>query len=107
QAASSSRNGSTASRKRGVSPLMKAALSQSSTGVSQSHQGPRRTTRVNAPMNATRHRIQKLNTPIRAVGIGMSSDDAEIFQAEAPSSSSRRRLLSYRTTSGEVGWAEM
>jgi hypothetical protein len=101
------KKGSTASRKRGVSKLMNAELSQSSTGVSQSHHGPRRARPVNAPPTARRQRSQKLTTPMRAVGIGISSEDAEIFQAAEPSSSNIRRVLSNRTSSGENGWAEM
>jgi hypothetical protein len=48
---------------------------------------------VNAPATARRQTIQKLRTPMRAVAMGRSIEDAEIFQARDPSNSSRRRVL--------------
>ena len=106
-AASRIRNGSSGSRKRGVSTLMNTTLSAISNGTPQSHRGAARAARVNAPASASRHRTRSDHARPGRRRAGCPTAAAEACQAQDPSSSNSRSVLSAATSSGSSGWAPM
>ena len=102
-AASRTRNGSTGSRKRGVSTLTNTTLSAISTGnAPQPARAPRAARRDQAPSSASRRRSRSRSRPCCAVAADRPMAAAEACQASLPSSSSIRSRLCQPACSGAL-----